>query len=530
MPSPVLGALAVAVALAVATGASGQAAYDAAFITQSVPAFIQLQTPTSVSVTMKNTGTATWYQAQGDVFLSTQEPQDNFYWCIQDNRYGSISGNRVVLPTDVAPNQEVTFNFVVKPLGCRFAANAPFRFRMLSETHGTFGEETPGAQVVVSNATQFVDQQVPAVVPAGASIQVSVTFQNITPLTWQPSDGYVLAPAAPGDKTWGVTSVPLPGTVAPQNPVTFEFSVVTPSTPGNYDFQWQMNFPAGTPFGVFSPPTQVQVVAAGPPNYQGLWWNSPAGSEAGWGLNLAHQADTIFATWFTYDATGKAWWLSMVALRTSPVQATTTVYKGTLLRSIGPPFDAVPFNPALVHSFVVGTGTLSFDVSDSNNGVFAYTVNGISQTKNITREVFGPMPTCTFNILQDLTQAYTYQDLWWASPAGIEAGWGINLTQQGDTIFATWFTYGKDGTPLWLAAIAAKSGSGVYSGNLYVTAGPPFNAVPFDPTQVVTTTVGTASFTFSDGNNGMFKYTVNGETQTKAITRQVFVAPGTVCQ
>ena len=41
------------------------------------------------------------------------------------------------------------------------------------------------------------------------------------------------------------------------------------------------------------------------PNYQGLWWNAPAASESGWGINFAHQGDVIFATWFTYDLTGK---------------------------------------------------------------------------------------------------------------------------------------------------------------------------------------------------------------------------------
>jgi hypothetical protein len=34
--------------------------------------------------------------------------------------------------------------------------------------------------------------------------------------------------------------------------------------------------------------------------------------------------------------------------------------------------------------------------------------------------------------------------------------------------------------------------------------------------------VGTASITFSDGNNGTLAYTVNGVTGTKAITRQLF--------
>jgi hypothetical protein len=35
-------------------------------------------------------------------------------------------------------------------------------------------------------------------------------------------------------------------------------------------------------------------------------------------------------------------------------------------------------------------------------------------------------------------QATNYQDMWW-NPN--ESGWGLNLTQQGDTIFAIWFVY-----------------------------------------------------------------------------------------
>ena len=44
------------------------------------------------------------------------------------------------------------------------------------------------------------------------------------------------------------------------------------------------------------------------------------------------------------------------------------------------------------------------------------------------------------------------------------------------------------------------------------------------------TAVGTATLSFSDGNNASFAYTVNGISQTKAITREVFQNPGTVCQ
>ena len=219
------------VSCALSTGAQAQPDYSAAFVSQTVPSFIELQTAASVSVTMQNTGTATWYSAEGDVFLATQEPQDNYYWCIQDNRYGSHSGNRVLLPYDVAPNQQVTFNLVVKPLGCRFAATSPLRFRMLSQLHGTFGEETPDPKVAVSIATEFVSQQVPPTVPAGATILVTETFKNTTTVTWQTTDGYTLGSAGPtGNTTWGVSPVPLPASVAPSATVTFTFYILVPAT------------------------------------------------------------------------------------------------------------------------------------------------------------------------------------------------------------------------------------------------------------------------------------------------------------
>jgi hypothetical protein len=258
--------------------------------------------------------------------------------------------------------------------------------------------------------------------------------------------------------------------------------------------------------------------------YQGLWWKSPAGSESGWGMNLAHQADIIFATWFTYDASGKAWWLSM----TAPLVSGGNVYSGTLYATTGPPFNAVPFNPALVVPIAVGTGTLTF--SDTDNGTFAYSVNGASQTKAITREVFGPMPTCRFGIQSDLAKATNYQDLWWNAPAGSESGWGINITHQGTTLFVTWFTYDLDGSPLWLSGTAQQTAATTYAGPLNRTSGPAFNAIPWNPAGVTLTQVGTMTLMFADGNHATFAYTVNGISQTKQITREIFRAPGTVCQ
>jgi hypothetical protein len=261
-----------------------------------------------------------------------------------------------------------------------------------------------------------------------------------------------------------------------------------------------------------------------PVAWQGLWWNAPAGSESGWGMNIAHQADTIFATWFTYDSTGGPWWLAM----TAPLVGGGNTFTGTLYATHGPPFSAVPFDPALVVATPVGTGTLKF--TGANDGTFAFTVNGISRTKSITRQLFGPLPTCRFGTHADLSTATNYQDLWWNAPAGSESGWGLNIAHEGDTLFATWFTYATDGSPLWLSATAQKTGIRAYAGTLYRTTGPAFSATPWNPASVTVTAVGSVALTFADGNRATFAYTVNGISQLKSITREVFNAPGTVCQ
>ena len=127
-----------------------------------------------------------------------------------------------------------------------------------------------------------------------------------------------------------------------------------------------------------------------PLNFGGLWWNAPGGSESGWGINFAHQGDVIFATWFTYDLDGRPWWLSMTA-----TAAGADTFAGTLYETRGPPFHATPFDPGAVMRRAVGTGTLTF--RDADSASFAYVVNGVAQTKVITREVFAnPVPVCTF--------------------------------------------------------------------------------------------------------------------------------------
>ena len=267
------------------------------------------------------------------------------------------------------------------------------------------------------------------------------------------------------------------------------------------------------------------------PSYEGLWLKTPFDSESGWGLNIQHQGNILVATWFTYDNDGSGMWLIM----SNGPQVSPGRYTGTLYRTTGPGFNAVPFTP-IGESNYTNVGALTLTFSDANTATMTYTVNGVTQSKPIGRLIYVPPgPTCTLGGTPGA--APNYQDLWWNSPSNSESGWGVNITHQGDILVATWFTYAAGGTAaapgkgMWLImSRGEKTAPGVYSGDLQRTTGPAFSAVPFNPDLVMRTTVGNATFTFSDANNGTFRYTVDGIMQTKPITRLLYATPTTVCR
>jgi hypothetical protein len=184
------------------------------------------------------------------------------------------------------------------------------------------------------------------------------------------------------------------------------------------------------------------------------------------------------------------------------------------------------------HFIATGAGSVDFaEVSaltykagqlptDGTNALFADGTTGRNLATNFARQSASVVAAAP---------SRNYEGLWWNSPAESESGWGINFAHQGDVIFATWFTYDTDGEPLWLSATATKNAAGVYTGTLYRTSGAAFSAVPWDGKSVALTAVGTLTLTFAHGNSAAFAYTVNGVSQSKQITRQVFRAPGTMC-
>jgi hypothetical protein len=59
------------------------------------------------------------------------------------------------------------------------------------------------------------------------------------------------------------------------------------------------------------------------------------------------------------------------------------------------------------------------------------------------------------------------------------------------------------------------------SGTLYRTTGPPFGPT-FNPSQVQNTPAGSILVIFTDPNNAILNYTVDGVKGSKAVTRQIF--------
>ena len=168
---------------------------------------------------------------------------------------------------------------------------------------------------------------------------------------------------------------------------------------------------------------------------------------------------------------------------------------------------------------------LSFSPA-SNSATLTYTVNGRSVNKLVSRQNFKAPPTCSWSFF-DRSYQENVTDLWW-NPA--ESGWGVNLTHQESTVFATLFTYAANGQGMWLV-MPEGSGNAAgteFTGALYRTRGPAFDALPW--TAVTPTQVGTMTVAFTNGNSGRLTYTVDGVSVTKSIERQVFGKLNTQCR
>jgi hypothetical protein len=249
---------------------------------------------------------------------------------------------------------------------------------------------------------------------------------------------------------------------------------------------------------------KIAVASSGPNNYADLWW---AGTqENGWGMSITQHGAKIFAAMYIYDNQGRPVW---AVLPDGTWNASNTTYSGALYAPTGSWFGNYDASRIVVGPSI-GTASLSFD--SLNTATLTYTINGVSGTKSIQRQAFGP---------RDTTPVATYTDLWWGGLS--QNGWGVAISQQYRTIFAVWYTYDQDGRTIWYVVPGGEwTATNVYRGTAYRTASSPWLGAAYNPGAFVATPVGTITFTFNDVNNAVMSYTIDGVSGTKPITRQPF--------
>jgi hypothetical protein len=344
-------------------------------------------------------------------------------------------------------------------------------------------------------------------------------------------------------------------------------------------------------------------------------------NELGWGLNIFHQGDTLFASLFVYGPDGQPKWYTGSSL------VGDGVYSGPLYESTGPAFGG-PFDPTFVTRRQVGTmsvelgadsggnyALLNYDVDGTrvsnkklrpfsfvapglsgsytgyrgyrdarpvdlnmnvalNNGSFGMSTTdavGVSCTYSGRQAPDGSLfrvdgsysctdgPSGTFSMANvDVTRhgftaalsqsgmtlttlvgqrtsnsirgdGYT-TDLWFPPD---ESGWGLNIIEQGDSLFGTLFVYDAGGRPRWYSASnlayeqcappdSASDCWGRYRGALVESTGP-FFGTTFNPAAVQRRVVGTMSIDFFGNDTAYLDYTVDGvNVARKQIRRYAF--------
>jgi hypothetical protein len=222
---------------------------NSTFVSQSCPSQVAPGSTFNVSLTFRNTGTTTW-STDGNYALGSQNPQNNTTWGV----------SRIQLPHDVAPNEEVTITTTLTAPSTPGTYN--FQWRMVQDGVEWFGDYSENVSIVVDyiNDAAFISQTCPTHVYADSTFDVSLTFKNTGTTTWSSQDNYALGSQNPQDNTtWGISRIQLPHDVAPNEEVTITATLTAPSTPGTYNFQWQMLQDGVEWFGDYSDNIQIEV-------------------------------------------------------------------------------------------------------------------------------------------------------------------------------------------------------------------------------------------------------------------------------
>ena len=117
-----------------------------------------------------------------------------------------------------------------------------------------------------------------------------------------------------------------------------------------------------------------------------IYWNP---NESGWGLTIANQGDTIFATVYVYAPDHSPTWFTGTSSSVTTDSQGVNTYSGDWYRVVGPSYNET-WNPALVGPTKVGTFT--YKELTVTTGQLVYSVNGKTITKNVERTTLANNP------------------------------------------------------------------------------------------------------------------------------------------
>ncbi|MFC1768695.1 NBR1-Ig-like domain-containing protein [Nanoarchaeota archaeon] len=200
---------------------------DAECVAHTIPSTLEPGESRAVTVTMRNTGTTTWTQA------------DLYRLGIWDENVWGIT--RVNLPLSfIAPGGTATFSFTITAPST--AGDYDSFWRMLEETVEWFGEScgrTVTVEAEPENDAECVGHTIPATMDPSETRTVTVTMRNTGTTSWTIADLYRLG--IWDENVWGITRVVLPSSpVNPGETVTFSFTITSPASTGSYDSFWRM--------------------------------------------------------------------------------------------------------------------------------------------------------------------------------------------------------------------------------------------------------------------------------------------------
>lgn len=231
--------------------------------------------------------------------------------------------------------------------------------------------------------------------------------------------------------------------------------------------------------------------------YDGAWTTA---NEDGWYLDLAlARTGVLSGSWFTFNQTGAPTWYSIGDGRWS----SSTSFSGKIFKENSTPTGVV--------KSIVGGATFTF--TSLNDATFAYTLNGVSRSKTISRSLIGP--EAYDNGVHNCTDQ-------WGWPGNVSGG--VSIVQDWRTLRASLKTFDANGEPTWVRTdIGQWTKTGTFAGinftsNLVQLTGTnPLDA--WQPSQVASTPAGTASIVFDDQTRAVFTGTINGVPVSSPMVR-----------